>query len=276
MILAKLVKLMSVKQCYKTERSDNIYIENLIKNILLLLFIMTITGCSATYAPVESRDVLSSDKKSRSNTLPAYHRVKKGDTLYSIAWKYSLNYKHVASKNNIKSPYTIYIGQKIHLNNQVIKNKKKSKKSNKSIQKTYKKKKKAQSSKNIIYTGSKHLSWIWPVKGTIVQTFNLKKDKKGIDISAPKGHLVKASEAGKVVYSGQGLLGYGMLIIIKHNEQFLSAYGHNQALLVHEGQIIKKGQNIAQLGSSGTNRYKLHFEIRKDGIPINPIKYLPH
>ncbi|MCW8929533.1 MAG: peptidoglycan DD-metalloendopeptidase family protein [Gammaproteobacteria bacterium] len=97
-----------------------------------------------------------------------------------------------------------------------------------------------------------------------------------MDISATKGTLIKSAEAGKVVYSGQGLVGYGRLIIIKHNDTFLSAYAHNQSLLVNEGQIVKKGQSIARLGRSGTDRYKLHFEIRKNGKPVNPLSYLPH
>ncbi|MCK5697639.1 MAG: peptidoglycan DD-metalloendopeptidase family protein [Gammaproteobacteria bacterium] len=246
-----------------------------IKIFLLLLLILFITGCSTFYAPVENKKEGASSKKN----LPLSYQVKKGDTLYSIAWKYSLNYKNIAVKNNIKSPYTIYIGQTIYFSQQQENNKKKlvtAKQSTKSTKKLSKKNKKSKSSTNVAYKGSNKLSWVWPIKGQVIQTFNLKKDKKGIDISAPKGELVKAAEAGKVVYSGEGLLGYGLLIIINHNEHFLSAYAHNQALLVHEGQIVKKGQDIAQLGRSGTNRYKLHFEIRKNGVPINPMNYLPH
>ncbi|MCK5648165.1 MAG: peptidoglycan DD-metalloendopeptidase family protein, partial [Gammaproteobacteria bacterium] len=130
--------------------------------------------------------------------------------------------------------------------------------------------------KTAMFAGSKRLSWRWPVKGKIIQRYSPGSGKKGIDISAAKGSLIKAAEAGKVVYSGQGLVGYGRLIIIKHNDAFLSAYAHNQSLLVNEGQVVKKGQSIARLGRSGTDGYKLHFEIRKNGKPVNPISYLPH
>jgi len=120
------------------------------------------------------------------------------------------------------------------------------------------------------------LSWAWPVKGKIIQRYSPKRGKKGIDISAAQGVLIQSSEAGKVVYSGQGLVGYGRMIIIKHNDTYLSAYAHNQNVLVSEGQYVKKGQSIARLGRSGTDRFKLHFEIRKNGKPVNPLTFLPH
>ena len=98
---------------------------------------------------------------------------------------------------------------------------------------------------------------------------------KGIDISGELGHPVRAAAAGKVVYSGGGLIGFGELIIIKHNKRYLSAYGHNNKLLVKQGAIVKLGQHIANMGRSGTDIIKLHFEIRRDGKPVDPIRYLP-
>jgi len=96
-----------------------------------------------------------------------------------------------------------------------------------------------------------------------------------LDIAGKLGTPVKASARGKVVYSGSGLIGYGKLIIIKHDERFLTAYAHNNKILVSEGQFVSKGSRIAEMGSTGTTRVKLHFEIRKDGHPVNPARYLP-
>lgn len=119
------------------------------------------------------------------------------------------------------------------------------------------------------------LEWSWPAKGKILAGFNDAASAKGVDIAGNHGQPVYAAAPGKVVYSGAGLRGYGKLIIIKHNKTYLSAYAHNSHLLVKEGQFIAKGQKIAEMGSSDTDRVKLHFEIRKLGKPVDPAKYLP-
>ena len=120
------------------------------------------------------------------------------------------------------------------------------------------------------------LSWGWPTKGKLLSTFLASNPaRKGISIGGPEGQNIMAAEKGVVVYSGNGLLGYGELIIIKHNETYLSAYGHNKSRAVKEGEMVNKGQKIAELGSSGTNVNNLHFEIRKNGEPVNPLNYLP-
>lgn len=117
--------------------------------------------------------------------------------------------------------------------------------------------------------------WQWPTTGKIIQKFSTKNiGRQGIDISGKKGQPIKATSGGKVVYSGNGLRGFGNLIIIKHNEKYLSAYAHNSKILVKEGTWVKKGQKIAEMGDTGTNRTKLHFEIRKYGKPVNPQLYL--
>jgi lipoprotein NlpD len=117
------------------------------------------------------------------------------------------------------------------------------------------------------------IEWIWPTKGKLLEGFS--EGTKGIDISGTPGQAVIASAAGKVVYSGGGLRGYGKLIIIKHNSTYLSAYAHNNKLLVKEGQTVVKGQKIAEMGSSDSSLVKLHFEIRKNGKPVDPLKHLP-
>ncbi len=311
----------------------------LVSLILFCLLVFFQTACTTTYAPVEQRGSSYGVKyKYTGGKLPDYHFVKKGDTLYSIAWKYGLDYKQIAYNNRIKPPYRIFKGQKLRLSSahsrkqvasrssasrsskkttskpKVSSSSGRYKESNKSKKHYHSKSKtstktnsssrkktavskttgsKTRSSKQYAakrgnmtkaaaktrtatFTGSKRLKWKWPVKGKIIQRYSPGSGKKGIDISAPKGTLIKSAEAGKVVYSGQGLVGYGRLVIIKHNDTYLSAYAHNQQLLVNEGQLVKKGQSIARLGRSGTDRYKLHFEIRKNGKPVNPVSYLPH
>jgi lipoprotein NlpD len=119
------------------------------------------------------------------------------------------------------------------------------------------------------------LDWVWPAKGKIVAGFSEATNLKGIDIAGTAGQPVSASAAGKVVYAGTGLRGYGKLIIIKHNGTYLSAYAHNREILVKEGQQVTKGQKIAEMGNTDADQVKLHFEIRRQGKPVDPQKYLP-
>ena len=118
------------------------------------------------------------------------------------------------------------------------------------------------------------IAWIWPVNGELLAGFDELKNK-GLDIGGKAGSPVLASADGRVVYAGAGLRGYGNLIILKHNNTYLTAYAHNQALLVKEDQTVRKGQKIAEMGSSDTDRVKLHFEVRRQGKPVDPAKYLP-
>jgi lipoprotein NlpD len=119
------------------------------------------------------------------------------------------------------------------------------------------------------------IDWSWPASGKILAGFDDTANAKGLDIAGTLGQPVHAAAPGKVVYSGTGLRGYGKLVIIKHNKTYLSAYAHNSQILVKEGQDVVKGQKIAEMGSTDTDRVKLHFEIRKLGKPVDPIKYLP-
>jgi lipoprotein NlpD len=117
--------------------------------------------------------------------------------------------------------------------------------------------------------------WLWPAEGKVITTFS-EGNGKGIDIAGKAGDPVLAAAAGKVVYAGSGLRGYGKLVIIKHDDSFLSAYAHNRQLLVNEGQAVSKGQKIAELGNTDADRPKLHFELRRQGKPVDPLKYLPN
>jgi lipoprotein NlpD len=117
-------------------------------------------------------------------------------------------------------------------------------------------------------------AWLWPASGAVIAGFS-EASNKGVDIAGKPGDPVIASAAGKVVYSGAGLRGYGKLVILKHDDQYLTAYAHNQNLLVKEGDEVSKGQRIAELGSTDADRPKLHFEIRRQGRPVDPMQYLP-
>jgi len=120
-----------------------------------------------------------------------------------------------------------------------------------------------------------HLDWMWPAKGKVIGAFSETANLKGIDIAGTAGTPVVASAAGKVVYAGSGLRGYGKLVIIKHNDTYLSAYAHNRDIVVKEGEAVARGQKIAEMGNTDADQVKLHFEIRRLGKPIDPAKYLP-
>ncbi|CAN7202482.1 MULTISPECIES: peptidoglycan DD-metalloendopeptidase family protein [Variovorax] len=123
-------------------------------------------------------------------------------------------------------------------------------------------------------SGDEDLGWIWPAHGTLLAGFDDAKNK-GFDIGGKAGDAVLAAADGRVVYAGAGLRGYGNLIILKHNNTYLTAYAHNQTLLVKEDQSVQKGQKIAEMGNSDADRVKLHFEIRRQGKPVDPARYLP-
>lgn len=125
-----------------------------------------------------------------------------------------------------------------------------------------------------VATSEDDISWIWPTNGTVLAGFDEVKNK-GLDIGGAAGDPVVAAADGRVVYVGAGLRGYGNLIILKHNNTYLTAYAHNQTLLIKEDQSVRKGQKIAEMGSSDADRVKLHFEVRRQGKPVDPAKYLP-
>lgn len=260
--------------------------------LVVLLLIGDLAGCSAPVrAPVVSREQPSSQPQRSSR--PTVYRVQKGDTLYSIAWRFGIDYRSVASWNGIRSPYIIYPGQRLRLTRPVQKRvaksatvktpqtkgaatKKKPVVSVKQVSQSAKKKVSSSQSKGKIVNNSSELRWLWPTDGTVVQRF-VKGDpvKKGVKIKGRYGASVKAAETGKVVYAGSGLIGYGRLVIIKHNKNYLSAYGHNKKIHVKEGDTVKKGRRIAEMGNDGNGKPMLHFEIRRNGAPVDPLKLLP-
>ncbi|WP_101757473.1 peptidoglycan DD-metalloendopeptidase family protein [Oceanicoccus sp. KOV_DT_Chl] len=255
--------------------------------LLLILISLVFAGCTGggQYAPVvEAQD--------RPKPEVETHIVSRGETLYSLAWRYNLDFRGLASTNGVSSPYTIYPGQKILLadtpravkstsavnsvaaTNTSAKSQNMSAKSAPLIEKTTTTK--VSSDLTGLSKKDYPFVWRWPARGKVVRAYSHSSNvHKGIDIHGKLGEPVHAANSGKVVYAGSGLVGYGKLLIIKHDDHYLSAYGHNSQLLVKEGSLIKVGQQIAKFGDTGTDKVKLHFEIRRDGKPINPLGLLP-
>lgn len=234
------------------------------------------------YAPVESR------------RAPAEHHVKRGDTLHSIAFEYGLSYQEIAAWNGIRSPDLIRVGQVLRLTparsvetGAVVESRTRSglswdtdtarnrtARTKKPVDDTARKD--ARESGPIRERRMESLVWSWPTSGQVGKRFSRRSSgKKGIEIRGKAGQAVKSAAAGKVVYAGSGLVGYGKLIIVRHNAVYLSAYGHNSKLLAREGERVRAGRKIAEMGSTGTKSPMLHFEIRKYGKPVNPLRYLP-
>ncbi len=253
-----------------------------------------LAACAATSpAWVEDRSLHSGKTSSRKSSYrktvrrPARYTVRKGDTLYSIAFRYGLRFQDLARWNGIRKPYVIYPGQHLRL---------------KPGGKTTKKTASAKHSKPAVTlstnrtvtssTGNKSGGsrkpvkkprgvqnvkvWRWPLRGRLLSSFKAGDPaRQGINIAVKAGTPVRAAAGGKVVYSGNGLRGFGELVIIKHNDRWLTAYGHNRKRKVKEGQTVQAGQVIAEAGNSEAPQVMLHFEIRKDGKPVDPLKYLP-
>jgi len=204
---------------------------------------------------------------------PTWVVAKSGDTLYGLSRKYHIKPAELAQLNQLKKPYPIKRGQTIFLRRLQGKSSQPST-ANNSGRTTGSSKSQSQSSKTEDW--AKHISWQWPVKGKLLSRYKRNKhNAKGIDIAGSVGKRINAVADGKVVYSGNGLISYGNLIIIKHNRSYLSAYAYNRKLLVKEGQWVSAGQKIAEMGQKDKSSARLHFEIRRNGKPVDPLRYLP-
>ncbi|WP_338401519.1 peptidoglycan DD-metalloendopeptidase family protein [Neptunicella marina] len=266
--------------------------------LLFTTFILLLGGCSGRPAPAPvisaSNPIVINDYKAPLVT-PKSVTVKNGDTLYSIAWYYGLDFQTIAQNNKLSSPYNIFPGQKLILLNSparankgerknTVKNKIKQKKINVKQDVDHDKKQaygESSGTKNTHPTGKRNYAdnvgkWVWPAAGKVIATFSVSEQgNKGIDIANRVGSKVVAAASGKVVYCGDALRGYGNLVIIKHTDEYLTAYAHNSKILVKEQQWVKSGQKIALMGSSDSDRVKLHFEVRFKGSSVDPLHYLP-
>lgn len=203
-----------------------------------------------------------------------YRVVQPGDTLYSISWESGRDYQDVARWNGIAPPYLIYPGQRIRLYPPAAEPPAHPPSSAAPARAKNDSKTRAPTT-TAPAAPTANLSWVWPTQGDLIERFSANGPNKGIDIAGKIGQPVVAAEEGHVVYQGGGLRGYGQLIIIKHNDDFLSAYAHCDRIYVKEGNVVKRGQKIADMGRTGTDTVKLHFEIRYRGAPVDPQKYLP-
>ncbi len=236
----------------------------------LVAMLFLLAACvSHNHAPV--RDL----EKPRKVTWGS-HRVIKGDTLYSIAWRYGWDYQALARANQIKKPYLLMPGQIIYLNRKATTaSRKNSPQQAVATKPSERKRASATKTKPPSVMANSVLRWSWPAKGPLIQTFSKWGASKGIDIAIEGNSAVRSAADGVVVYAGNGLIGYGNLIIIKHNATYLSAYANNRKILVGEQKKVKVGEKIAEISSSRARKASLHFEIRKHGIPVDPLIYLP-
>jgi lipoprotein NlpD len=252
----------------------------LIKTTLIFSAIVStiaITGCA-------SKPQVNKSKATRFATAPNYYTVRSGDTLSGISSRYGLNYITVAQMNDIAPPYKIYVGQSIRLQNngntQTVRTKP-------IVQQTQIERQKiavptqatTQTTTQTTRTSpvvnptpvqKSALKWVRPSNSPVIERFNLASNVKGVRFGGNVGDPILAAADGQVVYAADGLKEYGNLVLIKHTDGYITAYAHNNKLLVKSGQNVSAGQKIAEMGSTGTNRTMLEFQVRLDGKPINP------
>jgi lipoprotein NlpD len=258
-------------------------------------------GVSSASAPGPAAAVVKPPPGIENAGKPGYYTVKPGDTLIRIGLESGQSHKDISSWNALDNPNKIEVGQVLRvvppIGEVVVVTKPVSTgtvtttpivSANNSTTSAAKPAVANASAATAATTAAAKpvpvpvpvsgadddLGWIWPGKGSVIAEFDEVKNK-GVDIAGNAGDAVLAAADGKVVYAGAGLRGYGNLIILKHNNTYLTAYAHNQSLMVKEDQTVKKGQKIAEMGSSDAERVKLHFEVRRQGKPVDPLKYLP-
>jgi len=226
---------------------------------------------------------------------PTVHVVTHGDTLYSIALRYDKDFRELSRINGLADDYLIKPGQRLRLIGRpfpaskpkrvppVAESTPDSRSSSppmpQNVTPVAKNLPSVGSSSSVVTarsSASASLAWGWPVKGVLLTRFGSPGlSGKGVDIAGKRGDSVRAASDGTVVYAGSGLVGYGRLLILRHDDNYISAYANNDRFLVKEGERVKLGQSIALLGASGADREKLHFEIREGGKPVDPLRFLP-
>ena len=266
------------------QRMSSKSFQRLAAGLLLSTTLALLAACSST--PKNGVNVVDRNGVAqRPAVTTGQYAVRRGDTLFSIAFRYGWDWKALAARNNIAAPFTIVPGQVIRFDGRsgsqpagatsttVV--------SSSSGSKTTVIKRPGTVASTpapapALPAGPAPKGWGWPSNGILIGKFSSNGSlNKGIDIAGDLGQPVFAASDGAVVYAGSGLRGYGELVIIKHSDTYVSAYGHNRRLLVREGQQVKVGQTIAEMGSTGTDRVKLHFEIRRQGKPVDPLQFLP-
>lgn len=270
-----------------------------IRWLILLVVAAWLTGCAPRVpAPVEDRSrefEVETQLPRTTQPLPANYEVRRGDTLYSIAFRFGLDWREVAGWNRIEAPYTIRPGQELRLTEpprqpipvaaqqdtempaspipEAVPE---------PVAEPDREEQDAQPARRASATSASEnartvggIEWQWPTAGPVVRPFDASATRRGLGIGGDSGQPVHAAAGGEVVYSGTALIGYGELIIIKHSDTLLSAYGYNRVRMVEEGDRVGRGEQIAELGMNERDEELLHFEIRRNGQPVDPLGYLP-
>lgn len=215
---------------------------------IVVIAILAVGGCTSSLLNFESTS----------------HVVQSGESLYTIAWRYRLDYQDLARWNDLENPDLIYVGQRLSL---------------RAAGATRPAQVSSSAPQPRPLPPTPNLApptWQWPAQGELVRAFGADSGLgNGIGIGGSVGQAIRAAAAGRVVYSGSGLIGYGQLLIIKHNDTYLSAYGHNNRLIVGQGDSVERGQTIAEMGIGPERQPQLHFEIRRNGSPVDPLEHLP-
>ncbi|MFC0709252.1 peptidoglycan DD-metalloendopeptidase family protein [Azorhizophilus paspali] len=274
-------------------RSSGCTVRSVLGGIVLALLL---AGCASS----SWNNVQVAERRSVPRVTSGQHVVRRGESISSIAMRYGWEWRELAAHNGIAAPYVIHPGQKIQLG--PVRQAAASTAARPSVPAAPPAPTVPATSQAAVavtpvkpdsgkvqpplatkapiaqpaLSARSRSGWAWPAEGPLVGRFSSNGSlNKGIDIGGQLGQPVLAASDGSVVYAGGGLRGYGELVIIKHSDVYVSAYGHNRRLLVREGQQVKTGQVIAEMGSTGTDRVKLHFEIRRQGKPVDPLQYLP-
>lgn len=218
-------------------------------SVCLLLAMLWLVGCSTTPTAEQLHGA-------RGALVPGkYYIIQTGDTLFGISWRYGLDMQELASWNNISNPDVILAGRRLRM------------KPPSGVTRV------SVSAPTITSSGKG--GWIWPTRGRIITGYNNKiPGRQGLKIGGERGQTIVAARNGEVVYSGTGLSGYGRMVILRHGQNVLSAYGYLATAKVQEGQTVKKGQQIATMGISPQNIAALHFETRQQGQPVNPYGFI--
>jgi murein DD-endopeptidase MepM/ murein hydrolase activator NlpD len=240
-----------------TEASSSKKQNGIKRSGLALILLAVLTACSTPPA---------SDSNAAPPSGPGYYTVQKGDTLSSIARKFRRSNSDIIAWNKLTDPNDIKVDQVLRVLPQGA-SAVGSKPAPRSVDSS------ADNPAAAASDEKDQIDWTWPASGQ--SSDGVGQGKKGIDIFGQLGQPVLAAAAGKVMYSGSGIRGYGNLVIVKHNSKLLSVYAHNKTIVVKEGQIVSKGQQIAEMGKSDSNAVKLYFEIRRQGKPVDPSRFLP-
>jgi lipoprotein NlpD len=230
-----------------------------------LAVLMVLSGCASTGPDSESGWF------GKGRVPQGYYRVKKGDSLGELAQSRHVSTKQLIRWNRLKPPYRLRIGQVIRVSPGRTRGSQ--------VARARGSPRNGGLERRVVpgsLASASAVVWEWPLPGAVIQGFRAGDPaRQGLRISCQPGEAVRAAGAGEVAYSGSGLIGYGNLIIVKHNKDYLSAYGFNRRLLVKEGNSIKRGQVLAECGEGPGGIHLLHFEVRRDGATVNPLLYLP-